>query len=350
MKYNGPIIDGHLHVETWFDSEGRSFIEGLDDIQNRRKVKALNFAALPIAEWGVANNIMAALYKLHNPSAFIHGGITYPEYPVLELPCGADPKTQYEELMAIGFDGMKNLETKPQYHKQIGCPVNLPFYEPYFAKLEEDGTHLLWHVCDPDTFWDINRISKEHIANGWYYGDGTYASDTEIYDQVYDVLKRHPKLKVTFAHFFFRSENPEILEKLFAEYPNVNIDITPGTEMYESFEKNHDFYRDFFTRYADRIGLGTDTYSHDRTDMLFNSVVRFICTGEEVSIHGYKCHGLDLPEAVCEKILYGNFARRVSHEPKPMDPKALKAYIGKYRGWIEGKALFELVSKAAQEL
>ena len=350
MMYKGPVIDGHLHVNSWFDSEGTDFYAGFDDILSRRGVEAMNIAANPIGEWGPANNMLAALYKHHNPGTFIHGGIMYPGYPVRELPLGTDPLTQYRELKAIGFDGVKILDTKAQYHKEIDNPVNLPFYEPFFAEVEKDGTHVLWHVCDPEEFWDITKISKEHIANGWYYGDGTFASSEEIYSQVFDVLKRHPNLKVTFAHFFFYSARPGDLEKLFETYPGVNVDITPGTEMYVNFTENRSFYRDFFIKYSDRISFGTDTFFPDKSDTLFNNVIRFLSTEDDVTIHGTPARGLDLPENVCRKILHDNFANRVSSRPKPIDARALKKYIGKYNGWVEDKDLRCLVTKAAESL
>ena len=216
--------------------------------------------------------------------------------------------------------------------------------------MEEDQTHVLWHVCDPEEFWDINKISKEHIANGWYYGDGTFASSEEIYSQVFDVLKRHPMLKVSFAHFFFYSARPDDLERLFETYPGVNVDITPGTEMYVQFTEKHDFYRDFFIKYSDRISFGTDTFFPDKTDTLFNNVIRFLSTDEGVTIHGTSAVGLDLPEDTCRKICYDNFIGRVSETPKSVNAKALKKYINKYRGWIEDKELFRLVSEAADML
>ena len=350
MLYTGPVIDGHLHVETWFDANGKDFYTGFDEIAARRGVKALNIAALPIGEWGTENNIIAALYKLHNPSVYIHGGLTYPEYPVRELPCGAEPKRQYEEMKELGFDGIKILETKPEFHIQIDNPVDREFYEHYFAAMEADGTHILWHVCDPDSFWDRDRIPPEHIANGWFYGEGGYASFEEIMGQVFNVLRRHPKLNITFAHFFFHSDWPEKLEDVFKEYPNVNVDITPGTEMYENFRDRHDAYREFFTRNADRISFGTDTFFPEETDTLYNNVIRFLSTGEDVMIHRTPSRGLDLPEGVCRKILCENFQRKVSPAPKAMNVDAAKRYIEKYRGWIKNRAVFDLVEKELKKL
>lgn len=350
MKLDRPVIDGHVHLEKWFDENGKDFFDGFDEMQNARGLKAMNIAALPIGERDVSNNIMAAFYKLHNPSAFACGGITYPEYPVKALPDGADPLTQYRELMEIGFDGMKNLETKPEYHKQIAMPPDSDIFAPYFAQLEKDGTHLLWHVCDPETFWDINRISKEHYDNGWYYGDGSYASNTEVYNQVFNVLKRHPKLHCTFAHFFFYSESPEKLEALFAEYPNVGVDITPGSEMYESFAARYDFYREFFIRYADRISFGTDSTFPGESEWLSDAVFKFLTTDETFELYGVKGRGLKLPEDVCARIMVENFRRNYAETPRPVNKAALKRYIEKYAGWIRDKDVYDRIAALSGSL
>ena len=350
MPYSGQIIDGHLHVSDWFDSEGKDFYRGFDEVESRRGVRAINIAGIPIGEYGPANNMIAALYKLHNPRAFIHGGLIYPEYPVRELPCGSDPLTQYNELMEIGFDGIKLLDTKPNYHKEIACPLDLPLFAPFFAQADADGTHVLWHVCDPEEFWDINKITKYQIELGWYYGDGTYATNDEIYGQVFNVLKANPNLKATFTHFFFYSAKPRELEKLFETFPNLCVDITPGTEMYVNFTRESEYYREFFTKYSDRILFGTDTYFPNSSDAIYNNVIKFLTTDEEVSVHGTSARGLDLSEEVCGNILCNNFVRRVSEKPKEMNAKALKRYINKYRGWIKDRELFELVTKAGEEL
>ena len=54
-------------------------------------------------------------------------------------------------------------------------------------------------------------------------------------------------------------EYPEKLEALFEKYPNLTVDITPGGEMYISFNKRREYYREFFEKYADSRGMDTTT-------------------------------------------------------------------------------------------
>ena len=177
MAFDRPVIDSHLHLYSWFNNQGQTLFEGFDEYQRSHGFEAINLCALPFHYGDIGNNIMAALYKLHNPTAYAYGGIAYPELPVrLPLPEGMDALSQYRELMEIGFDGIKLIETKPDDQKLLGMPLDHPFYEPFFAAAEADGTHLVWHVADPETFWDINRIPERFLKAGWFYGDGTFPS------------------------------------------------------------------------------------------------------------------------------------------------------------------------------
>lgn len=330
------VIDGHWHLYIYEDEQGRDFRAVLDGFQKEYGLAAANICAIPVyGGLGPAQNMLAALYKLHNPSAYAYGGLVYPQQPFCcPMPAGMEPLEQYEELMAIGFDGIKMLETKPTEQKAYGMRIDDTYYDSFFAAAEKDGTHMIWHVADPDTFWDIDRIPQVFLDRGWYYGDGTYLSYEQTYQQVFNVLDKHPNLPVTFAHFFFYSEKPEALAAVFAKYPKTSVDLTPGSEMYGAFRENREFYRDFFIKHADRILYGTDT-SFNGGDMTRfgvrgQAVQSFVCTDEELTVIRVDTKGLALPEDVQDKILGGNFQRFAGKSPKSVDKKALKAYIEKY--------------------
>ena len=74
---------------------------------------------------------------------------------------------------------------------------------PYKIYLEENEIPLLMHVNDPHNFWDPETAPPLARQNGWFYGDGTYSTHEELYEQVYAILAKHPTLCVTFAHFFY---------------------------------------------------------------------------------------------------------------------------------------------------
>ena len=142
------------------------------------------------------------------------------------------------------------------------------------------------------------------------------------------MLERHPKLRVTFAHFYFVSDDPAHAERMMTRYPNVHFDITPGTEMYPAFSENAGFFRDFITRYADRIQYGTDTEC-DEPNLTFNSamrdgILRFLSTDEEARIHNTPARGIALPNDAVEQIMSRTHDGFVGMKPKPIDKTAAR--------------------------
>lgn len=349
-------IDGHWHLYVLEDDQGRDIRQIMDAYQADNQLDAFNICSIPVYNGlGPAQNLLAAVCKLHNRNAYAYCGLVYPQCPFEKpMPDGMDPLSQYRELMQIGFDGIKMLETKPTEQKAYGFFIDDPYFESLFAACEDEGTHMVWHVADPDTFWDIDRIPKRFLDRGWFYGDGTYMSYERTYEQVLRVLEAHPQLNVTFAHFFFWSGKPQQLEELFAKYPGVRVDLTPGAEMYADFRENRGFYREFFIRNADRIQFGTDTSFNggdmERFGQRLNAVRDFICTDHQVTVITESCQGLQLPQEVCDKILYRNFEKVAGEKPKTIDTEALQAYFDKYKHLIYDQKLLAFLSEEIEKL
>ena len=349
-------VDGHWHLYVYEDQQGKDFREVISEAKKRCGVEGINICSIPIYQnLGPAQNLLAALYKLSDPQSYAYGGLVYPQCPLQKpMPDGMDPVSQYRELMEIGFDGIKMLETKPTEQKQYQVRVDDPYYDGLFAACEEDGTHMVWHVADPDSFWDIDRIPKRFLDRGWFFGDGTYLSWEETYAQVYRVLEKHPRLKATFAHFFFLSPKPEKLEEVFTKYPHVGVDITPGAEMYADFRERRDYYREFFLRWADRIQFGTDTSVNggdmERFAVRLEAVRDVITSDRDVTIIDQTCKGLGLPEQVQEKILYRNFRDAAGQTPKAVDIRALKRYFDKYQHLITDEKMHTFLQKELERL
>ena len=346
MKFEKTTIDSHIHLYNWFHVDGDDYFQKCDELQQALGLKGMciNCMTDPIYG-GVENNIMAALYKLHNPTAYAHGAIAYSSYPIsLPFPEGMDPLTQYRELMEIGFDGIKFLY-KPDVQKLEQLPLDHAVYAPLFAQMEKDGTHITWHVADPAEFWSTECNRR------WNYADGTYPLYEDMMDQTYNILEKHPQLTATFAHFMFLSQQPELLEKLFAKYPNMAIDVTPGVEMYLSFNERYDFYRAFFERYADRILFGSDAgIPKYNTNIELVKAVYLAMTGdEEVEIWKYPARGLQLSDKSCRLILHDNFVRRSGSQPKPVDREALVRYVRKYLHLIRNEEKKEQILRKIEE-
>ena len=91
------VIDSHLHMYHYKDLKtGEYFLHGLEEYKEMMHLRAFNIACLPSgSKRDVSDNIFAAFYKLANPTAYAHGGLTYAEYPPLKKDDGKDPLTQY---------------------------------------------------------------------------------------------------------------------------------------------------------------------------------------------------------------------------------------------------------------
>ena len=330
MVITRKVIDCHIHLKEWFDAEGNDYFQLLDKLQEKTGLEAMNIAVLGYRHNGGPDiNLMASIYKLHNPTAYAYGALMYPEYPAKsDFPDGMDPLTQYRELMAMGMDGIKFLYAAGE-QKAVGLPISDQAFEPFFAQAERDGTPILWHVADPKFFWEPNQ-------DGYVRFDETFPTFEELYLQTFEVLKKHPKLHVTFAHFLFLEEQPELLESLFEKYEHLKVDLAPGT-LFWAFAKRPDYFREFLEKYADRMIFGSDGSipANPHSDELLENVYRWIATRERGSVWGFEMDGLGLSQQACGKILSGSFLEG-NPAPRKVDRDALVHYWEKY-GSLIGK-------------
>lgn len=237
---------------------------------------------------------------------------------------------QVETLLDLGCDGIKFLHMKPDMRKLLGKGINHPDYDKALSILEERGTPVVVHSGDPETFWDITRMTPYEIERGWYYGDGTFLTREEIYQEDFEMLKKHPKLKVSFAHFFFLSNFPDEAERVLNTYPNVRFDLTPGWEMYIGFSKDIDRWQRIFEDYSDRILFGTDSNNNKSENRELNQLVRSALTHDKTIFNmpcfgGREMRGLDLSDSTVEKITYKNYIDFVGEERASVDIGRLKS-------------------------
>lgn len=351
------VVDGHIHMHKWHDENGEPFLHGLEEYRKVCGLTYITLASLPSGNpipvpRDVSNNIICAFYKLLNENTFAYGGFIYPSYPVRgEDLAGMELVTQLDELMEIGFDGIKMLEGKPNLYKRVGNPLDSELFDSVFAKMEKENTPLLMHALDPEDFW--TNATEDRVARGWFYGDGSYPAYEEIQSQVKNVLEKYPSLNLCLAHFFFSSENPEALEEMFAKYKNLSVDITPGGEMYIGFEKRPEYYRAFFEKYADRVCFGTDMdypVHMEAGIWLCDREYRYFAGNEFVpSFDDHNLHGINLPTECVQKIFSDNVLNRFGGKPKGINKQALKKYIEKYKHLIIDRDLARYIDELSEK-
>ena len=236
------LIDGHMHTRH---PAGDWFVRCAD----ARGYEAYAILSLSCMNsfFNAQNNDNCLAVKRADPKrCYFFAGLVHP--------C-EDYRAHVVNWLDKGADGIKFIETKPTVFKEKGVDLSAEKFDAMFAELEKRGTPILWHVGDPATFWDDEKAPAFAKENGWFYGNGGYASLSELYAVPEKILARHPKLHICLCHLYFCGDNPAHIERLLDTYENVRLDITPGTEMYEFFAADPTFWRNFFIRYQDRIQL-----------------------------------------------------------------------------------------------
>jgi len=297
---NGWMIDGHVHCYGYTPGRVKRWADATH-------VAGYVLASLP-CDVADDNDICLRVKQEDPDRAYFFAG--------LEHPC-SDYAANFKSWLEKGADGLKLLETKPTEAVGIGVNPADESFDALFALCEEQRIPIVWHVGDPATFWDPEKVPDWAVKEGWYYGDGRYPTLQELYARAETVLARHPGLNVCFAHLYFCSDDMAHAQRLLDTYPNVRLDITPGSEMYTAFFADREAWRDFFIRNARRIQLGSDVAFDPEGNEPDNSPQDLATTAlldEHVTAGGFDDRGLDLPEEVVRLICRENF----------------KAFMGKY--------------------
>jgi predicted TIM-barrel fold metal-dependent hydrolase len=317
-----PIIDGHVHFIH------PELMDDLLALMAAVPCEAFNLVCTPNPD-GSTHNEAAYYFKQHNPgSTYISGALEY-------LPCLANleraPGMLADQIVGLkrgGFDGLKLIEGKPQVRKLLPYPLDGPLYAGMWLALEQEQLPVIFHVADPDEFWDKALCPDWAKASGWDYSDGSYPSKADLYSEVDAILRRHPDLKIIFAHFYFLSNDLERLAGFLDAHPAVCVDLAPHIGMYHDFSQQAAQARQFFIHYQDRIVYGSDidTRTLARGQAGYRLVQSFLhlirsClerNGEFSLPGGLVYQGLDLPLEVLEKIYASNFKRVFGVSPIPL--------------------------------
>ena len=323
-----PVCDMHVHphVEAPLDESEAVFRSVMEYFRDERIV----LEALPC--YDTINNFKALYFKSRIGGVYADLGLIhhYDERDTADYYLD-----QVKAFYAMGCDGIKMLDGKPDCRKQLGRPLNDPVFDPFYAFCEEKGLPIVLHYGDPRDFWDPERIPQWALKRGWLY-DSSFVSFEEGQNEVLGILEKFPRLKLILAHFFFVSDDYDTACRIMETWQNVCFDLTPGTEMYVNFNADAQKWRDFFVRYADRILYGTDTYNWRQLDKpieagyshAVNLVRSFLertepftdkWTGREFT------HPFGLDDATLDKIYTGNFVRMFGEKPRALNGERICA-------------------------
>ena len=319
------IFEHHSHI---------FFAENIEESIERAEgyIKDLSIDALTMLSYPPVNQQNLHIDYLENLKAlYFKEKISVPCYAY----CGFDEYSDnaaenadfMKRMMAMGFDGWKSSEMHPRHHKEIGKGLADPSFEETLSYIEEEGIPVVAHLGDPRFHWNPEEANEWLRQHGRFY-DETFPSLDELYEEMEEALKRHPKLKIALAHFYFTSDNFDYSEHMLGDYENVYYDLCPGSEMFVNFSKDIDRWRDFFIRFSDKLMMGSDLYATgygvDR-----HRLVRNFLEGTETFDFSDSKKGIipiHLENKYLEKIYYKNAEKFEGGEPKPVDRKLAYEY------------------------
>jgi hypothetical protein len=100
--------------------------------------------------------------KAHYPErVYVFGGLDISQLFQYPHVCGVHFARYVDQLIAMGCDGVKEIEGKPDMRKTLPIPpFDSPAYAPYWECLEETEMPVIFHVNDPAEFWDAARVPE----------------------------------------------------------------------------------------------------------------------------------------------------------------------------------------------
>lgn len=321
------LADYHQHAHAPFEQGFRCF-----DKLASMGVTDANLLAVTYIDTGIDNNVACLYYKAKCRSVrlWTFGGLYYD--PGLNNRIMSF-KEQAELLLAMGCDGIKFLDMKPNFNLYCGCSMDEAVYDDLYDMLEKDGIPLVVHIADPENFWDRSRMTEEAIKAGWCYDDPKFLTQQQIFDCAVRRLEKNPRLRLCFAHCGYFTRRLEFCHELFERYPNICFDLAPGWEIFVDFAGDIEGWRKFFAKYSTRILYGTDAAtSPTPEDFELSKSTIIECLSHDESSFPIPLYpaatmrGFQLAETARRNILYDNFFRILGHTPKPVNTELVKTH------------------------
>lgn len=319
------VVDCHVHMQE------PGHVSALLAIAAAAGIGQMGLAAI---QGRTRNEVAAALClkACHPERFFLFAGLNHAARLTGGRVATPPLAEQAARLAAIGCDGVKLIESKPSVWQELKTPLSDDYFVPFWERVAALDLPVLWHVADPEEFWDPATTPAWARERNWGYGPETVPKE-RLYAEVERVLQRHPGLRIVFPHFFFLSADLERAERFLAAHPAVRFDLAPGIELLYNLSRDPERSRAFFVRHADRIVFGSDIWSGMTAEQgrlrawlvrrwLESDATFRVPPGADMLLGPPAdgiIRGLALPSAVLSRIYAANFAQWAGATPRPLD-------------------------------
>ena len=185
-------IDAHIHYALPLEPET------LIDLMDKTGTEMANLVLVPHRKrlTAVPDALMA---KAKYPDRFyVFTSFDVSEYYRHGKEVGKYMAKFVENMRACGCDGLKIIEGKPSMRKFMAIPdFDLPCWEPLWEYTEKTQLPILWHVNDPETYWDPEKVPAYAKAAGELYDDSIINNEVQ-YELVERILQKHQNIKIIF--------------------------------------------------------------------------------------------------------------------------------------------------------
>jgi predicted TIM-barrel fold metal-dependent hydrolase len=302
-----PVIDYHNHLDA------------LDPVEVLRIMDACGIERIVNITMKTGDEAIAMIDKFRSVDAERFATIGWMDWSGVEGDDFVDLSLdRLERLVNHGVKGIKfwkNLGLSVRDGKGELLRVDDERLAPIFDKAAELGIPVMFHIADPDAFFQPvdgrNERFEELAAHPDWSFYGSHFSKKELLDQRDRVIERHPKTTFVAAHIAECGENLGRATRLLENHSNVLLDISAraselGRQPYSS--------RALFLRFPDRILFGADLVPEESMYRLY---FRFLETADEyfdypshASRQGrWQIQGIYLPDDVLRKVYRDNALR-----------------------------------------
>jgi len=193
--------------------------------------------------------------------------------------------------------------------------VDDPRLDPVWEECGRLRIPVAMHISDPEAFFypvDASNERYEELKEhpDWSFYGAQFPGKESLLEARNRVFARHPHTTFVALHMANWPEKLDYVSELLDRYPNVMVEF--GAREAE-LGRQPRRAREFFLRYQDRIMFGTD---NGMSAEMYRNHFRWLETGDEYFDYwGYpgqgrwKIYGMELPDAVLEKVYHLNAER-----------------------------------------
>jgi predicted TIM-barrel fold metal-dependent hydrolase len=311
-----PVIDFHQHVDDHLEPDGSlpTPADQLIKVMDAANVRTLVVLTGPSGD--ALSKLIAALVKPHPDRFIVFAQVDWTR--IDEPDFGAKAAARLRDDVARGARGLKVLKTLGLYARDRQgklVAVDDPRIDPIWAEAGRLKIPVAIHTGDPEAFFHPRDASNERYEELWMNPDWSFAApEFPPLDQLLAardrVIERHPDTTFVALHVGGWPENLDYVSNLLRQHPNAFVEL--GARQAE-LGRQPRRARQLFLEFPDRILFGTD-FSPEPA--LYANFFRWLETADEAFPYfnhpeqgRWEIYGLELPDAVLEKVYHLNAER-----------------------------------------